>query len=113
MIAWFLVTTVRIFIGGLLSCLVSSSSSVPELTCRGVERGLYVSQSLAGGGYCKSVVWSVSLALHVSALSLSYPCLFPLANESIPVTHVLGWGGGGVSGQGGVLAFNSVCLGLA
>ena len=98
MIAWFLLTTVRIFIGGLLSCLVSSSSSVPELTCRGVERGLYVSQSLAGGGYCKSVVWSVSLALHVSALSLSYPCLFPLANESIPVTHVLGWGGGVRSG---------------
>ena len=37
-----LVTVVRIFIGGLLSWLVSWSTSVPEQTSHGVGRGLYV-----------------------------------------------------------------------
>ena len=41
-IASFLVTAVRKNIGGLLSCLVSLSSSVPELTRHGLERGLHV-----------------------------------------------------------------------
>ena len=35
-------TAVRIFMVGLLSWFVSSSSSIPELTCHGVERGLHV-----------------------------------------------------------------------
>ena len=39
-IARFLVATVRKNIGGLLSWLVSLSSSVPELTLHGLERGL-------------------------------------------------------------------------
>ena len=57
----------------------------------------------SGGGCCKSVVWSVRLALgesvHSSCVCLKFvmPNTFnvcgPLANESIPVTHVLGWGG--------------------
>ena len=38
----FLVTAVRKNIGDLLSCLVSLSSSVPELTRHGLERGLHV-----------------------------------------------------------------------
>ena len=41
-------TVVIISIGGLLSWLVSSSSSVPELTCQGVWKGC-LSQSLGGG----------------------------------------------------------------
>ena len=41
-IASFLVTAVTKSIGGLLSCLVSLSSSVPELTRHGLERGLHV-----------------------------------------------------------------------
>ena len=41
-IASFLVTAARKNIGGLLSCLVSLSSSVPELTRHGLESGLYV-----------------------------------------------------------------------
>ena len=41
-IARFLVTVVRKNIGGLLSWLVSLSSSVPELTRHGLERGLHV-----------------------------------------------------------------------
>ena len=40
--ASFLVTALRENIGGLLSCLVSLSSSVPELTRHGLERGLHV-----------------------------------------------------------------------
>ena len=38
----FLVTAVRINIGSLLSCLVSLSSSVPELTPHVLGRGLHV-----------------------------------------------------------------------
>ena len=41
-IARFLVTAVRKNIGGFLSWLVSLSSSVPELTRHGLERGLHV-----------------------------------------------------------------------
>ena len=41
-IASFLVTAVGKNIGGLLSRLVSLSSSVPELTRHGLERGLHV-----------------------------------------------------------------------
>ena len=41
-IASFLVTAVRKNIGGLLSWLVSLTSSVPELTRHGLERGLHV-----------------------------------------------------------------------
>ena len=41
-IASFLVAAVRKNIGGLLSWLVSLSSSVPELTRHGLERGLHV-----------------------------------------------------------------------
>ena len=41
-IARFLVAAVRKNIGGLLSWLVSLSSSVPELTCHGLERDLHV-----------------------------------------------------------------------
>ena len=41
-IASFLVTAVRKNIGGLLSCLVSLSSLVPELIRHGLERGLHV-----------------------------------------------------------------------
>ena len=41
-IARFLVTAVRKNIGGSLSWLVSLSSSVPELTRRGLGRGLHV-----------------------------------------------------------------------
>ena len=41
-IARFLVSAVRKSIGGLLSWLVSLSSSVPELTHHGLERGLHV-----------------------------------------------------------------------
>ena len=41
-IARFLVTAVRKNISGLLSWLVSLSSSVPELTRHGLERGLHV-----------------------------------------------------------------------
>ena len=41
-IARFLVTAVRKNIGGLLSWLVSLSSSVAELTRLGLERGLHV-----------------------------------------------------------------------
>ena len=37
-----MVTAVRKNIGGLLSWLVSLSSSVPELTRHGLERGLHV-----------------------------------------------------------------------
>ena len=41
-IARFLVNEVRINIAGLLSWLVSLSSSVPELTLHGLGRGLHV-----------------------------------------------------------------------
>ena len=41
-IARFLVAAVRKNIGGLLSRLVSLSSSVPELTRHGLDRGLHV-----------------------------------------------------------------------
>ena len=41
-IARFLVTAVRKNIGGLLSWVVSLSSSVPELTRHGLKRGLHV-----------------------------------------------------------------------
>ena len=93
-IARFLVTAVRIDIGGLLSWLVSLSSSVPELTRHGLRR---VSMLIPnGGGCCQSVVLSVSLALGESVHS---PCQIlsvwgPLANESIPLKHVLGRGVG-------------------
>ena len=46
--ARFLVTAVRKNIGGLLSWLVSLSSSVPELTRHGLGRSLHVN-SLGGG----------------------------------------------------------------
>ena len=73
-IARFLVTAVRKNIGGSLSWLVSLSSSVPELTRHGLGRGLHACQSLGGGGCCKSVVLSVSVApgesVHSSCLSL-------------------------------------------
>ena len=44
-IASFLVTVVPKNIGGLLSWLVSLTSSVPELTRHGLERGLHVNPS--------------------------------------------------------------------
>ena len=49
-IARFLVSAVRKNIGGLLSWLVSLSSSVPELTRHGLERDLYVNPEGGGGG---------------------------------------------------------------
>lgn len=36
------IRTLRIFVGSLLSCLVSSSNSVPEVTCHRIGRGLHV-----------------------------------------------------------------------
>ena len=36
------IRTLRIFVGSLLSWLVSSSNSVPEVTCHGIGRGLHV-----------------------------------------------------------------------
>ena len=48
-----LVTVVIISIGGLLSWLVSSSSSVPELTCQGVGKGC-PSKSLGEEGTAKA-----------------------------------------------------------
>ena len=69
-IARFLVTVVRINIGGLLSWLVSLSGSVPELTCHGLGRGPNVRRR----GCCKSVVLPVRRALeesvHSSCLTL-------------------------------------------
>ena len=61
----------------------------------------------SGGGCCKSVVLSDSLALgesvHSSCLPLVchvkfFQCLRPVANKSIPLKHVLGLGGEGVRG---------------
>ena len=66
-IARFLVTAVGKNIGGLLSSLVSLSSSVPDLTRHGLGRGLHVNP--LGEGCCKSVVLSVSLALGESVHS--------------------------------------------
>ena len=81
------------------------------------------SQSLGGGGCCKSVVWSASLALgesvHLSCVCFKFfmPNLLndwgPQANYSIFLIHVLGWGRRVRSG--GVLALNSLlraCLSL-
>ena len=70
-----------------------------------------------GGGCCKSVVPSVSLALgdsvhdHVClqfVMSNSCNVWGPLAKESIPLKHVLGWGGSGGGSQGGKLTLNSL-----
>ena len=36
------IRTLRIFVGSLLSWLVSPSNSVPEVTCHGIGRGLHV-----------------------------------------------------------------------
>ena len=36
------IRTLRIFVGSLLSWLVSSSNSVPEVNCHGIGRGLHV-----------------------------------------------------------------------
>ena len=47
-------TAVRFFMVGLLSWFVSSSSSIPELNCHGVERGLHVNPC---GGEGVAKVW--------------------------------------------------------
>ena len=75
-IAMFLVTVVKKNIGGLLSWLVSLSSSVPELTRHGLGRGLHVNPWGGGrllqkrGTVCQSYSVRVS-ALVISAFSLS------------------------------------------
>ena len=74
-IARFLVTAVRKNIGGLLSWLVSFSSSVPELTRHGLGGSLHVNPQ-----------WGRVLKKEESA------------NESIPLKHVPGWGGWRKSG---------------
>ena len=71
-IARFQVTAVRKNIGGLLSWLVSLSSSVPELTRHGLGRDLHVNPYW-GEGCCKSVILSVSLALGESVHSSCLP----------------------------------------
>ena len=69
-IARFLVTAVRKNIGGLLSCLVSLSSSLPELTRHGLGRGLHVNPWGAEGAgkawYCPLVLlWESQCTPHV------------------------------------------------
>ena len=53
----------------------------------------------SGEGCCKSVVPSVSPGLGESVHWSCLPFIGPLANESIPLKHLLGWGG--VGSQGG------------
>ena len=98
----------EIFIGGMLSRLVSSSSSVPELTFHGVGRCLHV-KSLLGKGVAKA--WNGQFADHVSALSLSWQILWmfqanwPMKRFPLPMCSAArrfrSWGGGG-GGRGGV-----------
>ena len=69
-IARFLVTAVRKNIGGLLSWLVSLSSSVPELTRHGLGRGLHVNPYGGEGAtkawYCPLVLlWESQCTRHV------------------------------------------------
>ena len=71
-------TAVRFFMVGLLSWFVSSSSSIPELNCHGVERGLHVNP--CGERVlqkCGMVLVSLENRFtdHVSALSLSWQIL--------------------------------------
>ena len=72
-------TAVRIFMLGLLSWFVSSSSSIPELTCHGVERGLHVNacggEGVAKAWYGQLVSLENQFTDHVSALSLSWQIL--------------------------------------
>ena len=72
-------TAVRIFMVGLLSSFVSSSSSIPELTCHGVGRGLDVNpcggEDVAKAWYGQLVSLENQLTDHVSALSLSWQIL--------------------------------------
>ena len=72
-------TAVRIFMLGLLSWFVSSSSSIPELTCHGVERGLQVNpcggEGVAKAWYGQLVSLENQLTDHASALSLSWQIL--------------------------------------
>ena len=90
-------------IGGLLSWLVSFSSSVPELTRHGVGRGLHVNSSgwrvLQKRGTCPLVLlWESEFTRHVSALSLSCKIRFMFEAhwpmKAVPLKHVLGWGVG-------------------
>ena len=94
-IARFLVAAVRIFIGGLLSWLVSSLGSVPELTCHGVGRGLHVYPQREG--CCKSVVWSV--CLFGESVHWSCVCFKLFMPNSL-----------NVSGRGGNVALNSLLM---
>ena len=103
-IARVLVTAVTKNIGGLLSWLVSLSSSVPELTRHGLETGPPC-QSLEGGGCCKSVVPFVSLALRVIALVISLSCQILVMFEAhwhSPQARAR-LGGGGVDEVRGVI----------
>ena len=83
-IARFLVTSVRKNIGGLLSWLVSLSSSVPELTRRGLERGLQVrrrrtttrwQRDMAGRVGIFSCVYALILFLSLTQFAKSKPTL--------------------------------------
>ena len=69
-IASFLVTAVRKNIGGLLSWLVSLSSSVPELARHGLERGFHVNPQ-GGRVLQKRCTFRQSLFGRVSALVMS------------------------------------------
>ena len=103
-IARFLVTAVRIFIGGLLSCLVSLSSHCPWANSPwGGKRP--TCQSLAGGGY-KSVVRSIGLAAWGLScqMLLMFEADWPMKALPWPTCWARG------SGQGGVLALNSLLM---
>ena len=90
---------------GLLSWLVSLSSSVAELTMGLGERLL--AGEVGGGGegaakawYCPLVLlWEIQCTPHVClrfvmSNSFNVHVWGPFANESIPLKHVLGWGRG-------------------
>ena len=64
---------------GLLSCFFSSSSSIPELACHGVGRGLHVNpcggEGVTKAWYGQLVSLENQFTDHVSALSLSWQIL--------------------------------------
>ena len=99
---------------GLLSWFVSSSSSIPELTCHGVERGLHVNpcggEGVAKAWYGQLVSLENQFTDHVSVcfkfvMANSLNVSGRLANKRIPLTQVLGCEA--VSGQGGDVALNT------
>ena len=111
-IARFFVTAVRKNVRGLavlvgLIVKVSPWANSPWVGKGPPCKSLGGGKGAAKAGYCPLVLlWPSQCTCHVClkfVMSNSFNVWDPLANESIPLKHVLGWGGTESQGGGGVM----------